>query len=49
MKDGRMFFPIKSEIRKIIKKEAGDTVKVVLYRYVDPANERQRLPKNLRL
>lgn len=49
MKDGRMFFPIKAEIRKQIKKEAGDTVKVVLYRYVDPNETRQPLPKHLRL
>lgn len=38
MKDGRMFFPIKSDIRKKIKKEAGDTIKVVLYRDAEPTH-----------
>jgi hypothetical protein len=38
MKDGRMFFPIKADIRKKIKKEAGDQVKIVLYRDADPAH-----------
>jgi hypothetical protein len=49
LKDGRMFFPIKAEIRKKIKKEAGDTVKIVLYRFAEPAYSSQRLPKELRL
>ena len=31
MGDRRMFFPINATIRKIIKKEAGDYVKIVLY------------------
>jgi hypothetical protein len=38
MKDGRMFFPIKADIRKKIKKEAGDQVKIVLYRDGDPVH-----------
>lgn len=38
MKDGRMFFPIKSGIRKKIKKEAGDHIKVVLYRDSEPTH-----------
>lgn len=38
MKDGRMFFPIKADIRKKIKKEAGDSIKVVLYRDVEPTH-----------
>ncbi|MDQ8003284.1 MAG: YdeI/OmpD-associated family protein [Pedobacter sp.] len=31
MGNGRLFLPIKAEIRKQIKKQAGDTVKVILY------------------
>lgn len=31
MKGGTLFLPVKSEIRKIIKKEAGDYVHVILY------------------
>lgn len=31
MGQGRMFLPVKAEIRKAIKKEEGDTVHVVLY------------------
>lgn len=31
MSDGSMFLPVKAEIRKAIKKEEGDKVKVVLY------------------
>lgn len=31
MGDGRLFLPVKAEIRKKIKKEAGDTVHVILY------------------
>lgn len=31
MGQGRMFLPVKAEIRKAIKKEEGDTVQVVLY------------------
>lgn len=36
MKSGELFFPIKAEIRKKIKKAAGDWIKVVLYRDNDP-------------
>jgi len=38
MKTGQLFFPIKAEIRKKIKKEAGDWIKVVLYRDQDTAH-----------
>lgn len=31
MGDGSLFLPVKSQIRKIIKKEEGDTVHVILY------------------
>ncbi len=31
MGDGQLFLPVKAQIRKKIKKEAGDRVKVVLY------------------
>ena len=31
MKNGSLFFPVKASIRKKIKKEAGDTVRIVLY------------------
>lgn len=31
MRDGRLFLPIRAEIRKKIKKEAGDTVHITLY------------------
>ena len=30
--DGRLFFAVKAEIRKAIKKEAGDTVRIILYK-----------------
>lgn len=32
MKGGRLFLPVKTEIRKKIKKQAGDYVQVLLYR-----------------
>ncbi len=32
MKDGKLFLPVKTEIRKKIKKQAGDYVQVLLYR-----------------
>lgn len=32
MGNGELFLPVKAAIRKKIKKEAGDTVKVILYR-----------------
>lgn len=31
MGQGKLFFPVKAEIRKKIKKQAGDTVRVILY------------------
>ena len=31
MGDGKLFLPVKAQIRKAIGKEAGDTVKVILY------------------
>ena len=31
MGNGRLFLPVKAEIRKKIRKEAGDTVRIVLY------------------
>lgn len=43
MKDGNHFLPIKSEIRKKIKKEAGDTIEVILY----ADNEPLKAPKEL--
>ncbi|HLO79713.1 MAG TPA: YdeI/OmpD-associated family protein [Chitinophagaceae bacterium] len=35
MGNGELFLPVRAEIRKKIRKNAGDTVKVVLYRDVD--------------
>ena len=32
MGDGHLFFAVKAEIRKAIKKEAGDVVRIILYR-----------------
>jgi Domain of unknown function (DUF1905)/Bacteriocin-protection, YdeI or OmpD-Associated len=34
--DGNLFLPVRAEIRKKIKKEAGDWVKVVLFADTDP-------------
>lgn len=34
--NGRLFLPIKTEIRKKIKKEAGDTIHVILYSDATP-------------
>ena len=31
MGDGTLFFPVRAEIRKKIKKEAGDEVRIILY------------------
>lgn len=31
IKDGNYFFPVKAEIRKALKKQAGDTVNIVLF------------------
>ncbi len=36
MGDGKMFLPVKAEIRKKIKKEAGDWVHVLLYTDNEP-------------
>jgi hypothetical protein len=36
MGQGRMFLPVKAEIRKAIKKEEGDTVHIVLYADIEP-------------
>lgn len=36
MKGGTLFMPVKTEIRKAIKKEAGDTVHIILYHDSDP-------------
>lgn len=35
MGNGELFLPVRAEIRKTIKKQAGDTVKVILYRDED--------------
>ncbi|HZX73196.1 MAG TPA: YdeI/OmpD-associated family protein [Cyclobacteriaceae bacterium] len=45
MGDGRLFLPVKAEIRKQIKKEAGDYVRVILY----PDNEPLQVPKEMLL
>ena len=34
--DGQLFLPVKAEIRKKIKKEAGDTVHVILFKDEEP-------------
>lgn len=36
MGEGKLFLPVKAEIRKKIKKEAGDYVKVILYKDDSP-------------
>ena len=36
LKNGKYFFPVKAEIRKKIRKEAGDSVKIILYPDADP-------------
>jgi hypothetical protein len=43
--NGKLFLPIKSEIRKKIKKQAGDYVHVILY----PDNEPLEVPEELLL
>ena len=43
MGDGKLFLPVKAEIRKTIKKQAGDYVHVILY----PDNEPIEVPKEL--
>ena len=34
--DGKLFLPVRAEIRKTIRKEAGDWIKVVLFKDNDP-------------
>ncbi|MBC8033125.1 MAG: DUF1905 domain-containing protein [Chitinophagaceae bacterium] len=48
MGNGKLFLPVKAEIRKRIGKEAGDTVKVVLYADNDPVTLPQELLECLR-
>lgn len=36
MSNGKLFFPVKAEIRKKIKKQHGDWVKIILYSDHDP-------------
>lgn len=43
MGDNKLFLPVKSEIRKKIKKEEGDTVHVILY----PDNEPLEVPHEM--
>jgi hypothetical protein len=43
--NGKLFLPVKSEIRKKIKKQAGDYVHVILY----PDNEPLEIPEELLL
>lgn len=43
MQDGNHFLPVKAEIRKKIKKEAGDTIEVILF----ADNARQVVPEEL--
>jgi uncharacterized protein YdeI (YjbR/CyaY-like superfamily) len=45
IKDQGMFLPVKAEIRKKIKKEAGDYVHVILF----PDNEPEEIPEELLL
>lgn len=45
MGNGKLFLSVKAEIRKKIKKEAGDTVHVILY----PDNEPLEVPKEMLL
>jgi hypothetical protein len=43
MGNGKLFLPVKAEIRKKIKKEAGGTVQVILY----PDSEPLKIPKEM--
>lgn len=45
MGDGNLFLPVKAEIRKKIKKEAGDFVRVILF----PDNEPLEIPLEMSL
>lgn len=38
MGNGQLFLPVKASIRKIIKKEAGDWVQVILFEDLEPVN-----------
>ncbi len=44
MGDGRLFLPVKAEIRKKIQKREGDTVHIILY----PDNDPMEVPDELR-
>jgi hypothetical protein len=48
MGNGQLFLPVKAAIRKKIKKEAGDTVQVILYKDNDPVTVPQELLDCLR-
>ncbi|MXV14768.1 YdeI/OmpD-associated family protein [Hufsiella ginkgonis] len=39
MSNGHLFLPVKAEIRKAINKEAGETVRLVLYAAGNPASD----------
>jgi uncharacterized protein YdeI (YjbR/CyaY-like superfamily) len=43
MKNGNMFMPVKAEIRKMISKQEGDTVQLILYADVIPAVDSKEL------
>ncbi len=45
MGNGKLFLPVKAEIRKKIKKEAGDSVHIILY----PDNEPLEVPEEMLL
>lgn len=49
MGEGRLFLPVKTEIRKKIKKEAGDHVEVILYLDESPIDLTPELTECLRL
>ncbi len=45
MGNGNMFLPVKTSIRKIIKKQEGDSVQVILY----PDNDPLEIPEDLQV
>ena len=45
MGDGQLFLPVKAAIRKVIKKEAGEWVQVILYKETKPLS----IPGELRM
>jgi hypothetical protein len=49
MGNGNLFFPVKSEIRKKIRKHAGDTVTICLYRDESPLEIPIELSESLAL